>query len=231
MALACPGRLQCAWLRFTLNRTQAKSSTKEKPVFRTNRWGLTTCLALAVVLGGLLSAASAAEKSPAARPCRIPSTPIAWGSAPTRSPPAFKAQLELAPMLAELGYAGMAHVGLDGAIEMLEALEKHNQKLFAVYTDLVVDPGDRGYDPQLKRAHPEAQRARHHRVAGGQQQEVQAVVDRRRRARRRAAARDRRDRPAIRRGHLALSAQGLLRRADGRRGAAGQEDRSAERRA
>jgi sugar phosphate isomerase/epimerase len=48
----------------------------------------------------------------------------------------------------------MAHVGLGGAMEMLQALEKHNQRLFAVYTDLVVDPGDRGYDPQLKQLIP-----------------------------------------------------------------------------
>ncbi len=66
----------------------------------------------------------------------------------------LKAQLELAPMLAELGYSGMAHVGLSGTMEMLEALEKHNQKLLAVYTDLVVDPGNRGYDPQLKQLIP-----------------------------------------------------------------------------
>jgi hypothetical protein len=62
----------------------------------------------------------------------------------------LKAQLELAPLLAELGYSGMAHVGLNGGLEILQALEKHNQKLFAVYTDLVVDPGVPGYDPQLK---------------------------------------------------------------------------------
>jgi sugar phosphate isomerase/epimerase len=66
----------------------------------------------------------------------------------------LKAQLQLAPMLAELGYAGMAHVGLNGTMEMLQALEKHNQKLLAVYTDLIVDPGDRGYDPQLKQLIP-----------------------------------------------------------------------------
>jgi sugar phosphate isomerase/epimerase len=59
------------------------------------------------------------------------------------------AQLELPPMLAELGYAGMAYVGLNGAPEMLQALEKHGQKLFAVYTPVNVDPGDRGYDPQV----------------------------------------------------------------------------------
>jgi sugar phosphate isomerase/epimerase len=37
---------------------------------------------------------------------------------------------------------------------MLQALELHNQKLMAVYTDLVVDPDDRGYDPQLEQLIP-----------------------------------------------------------------------------
>ena len=41
---------------------------------------------------------------------------------------ALSAQKELAPMLADLGYAGMAYVGLDGVIEMRDALEKHRPK-------------------------------------------------------------------------------------------------------
>jgi len=64
------------------------------------------------------------------------------------------AQKELAPMLADLGYAGMAYVGLNGALEMLETLEKHRQKLLAVYIPLNVDPGDAGYDPKIKEVIP-----------------------------------------------------------------------------
>ena len=56
----------------------------------------------------------------------------------------LEAQLELPAMLSELGYAGMAYVGLNGAEEMLQALEKQSQKLFAVYTPLVVDPDHPG---------------------------------------------------------------------------------------
>jgi sugar phosphate isomerase/epimerase len=67
---------------------------------------------------------------------------------------ALPAQLELPKMLAELGYAGMAHVGLNGASEMLAALEQQGQKLFAVYTPLSVDPDDRGYDPALRELIP-----------------------------------------------------------------------------
>ena len=40
----------------------------------------------------------------------------------------LEAQLKLAPMLAELGYAGMAHVGLKGTEEMLEALEEDDEQ-------------------------------------------------------------------------------------------------------
>jgi sugar phosphate isomerase/epimerase len=64
------------------------------------------------------------------------------------------AQIQMAPMLAELGYAGMAYVGLGGSLELMPALEQHQQKLLAVYSDLVVDPGERGYDPYLKELIP-----------------------------------------------------------------------------
>lgn len=62
----------------------------------------------------------------------------------------LEAQKQLAPMLAELGYTGMAHVGLNGALEMLQTLEQHGQKLLAVYTPVNVDPGDPGYDATVK---------------------------------------------------------------------------------
>ena len=66
----------------------------------------------------------------------------------------LEAQLELPEMLAELGYSGMAYVGLDGATEMLDALKQHGQKLFAVYTPVNVDPDNPGYDPRLKELIP-----------------------------------------------------------------------------
>jgi hypothetical protein len=46
-----------------------------------------------------------------------------------------------APVLADLGYAGMASVGLDGVETLLPALEKHGQKLIAAYIPLNADPG------------------------------------------------------------------------------------------
>jgi sugar phosphate isomerase/epimerase len=60
------------------------------------------------------------------------------------------AQKQLAPILADLGYAGMACVGSRDALELREALEKHGQKLVVVYIDVNLDPGNRGYDPAVK---------------------------------------------------------------------------------
>ena len=62
---------------------------------------------------------------------------------------ALPAQMQLAPMLAELGYDGMALVGLNGAEPLLAELEKHKQKLMAAYSPLNIDPGQPGYDPKL----------------------------------------------------------------------------------
>lgn len=112
------------------------------------RWSVMG-LVLAVVLGWQF-AASAAENAAGGPALPNPFYAYCVGIGTDPQSASFKAQLELAPMLAELGYSGMAHVGLNGAMEMIAALEKHNQKLLAVYTDLVVDPGDRGYDPELK---------------------------------------------------------------------------------
>ena len=134
------------------------------------RWSI-AALALAALAGWQSAAATAAAAADgAAGAAAMPNPFYAYcvGIGTDKQSATLKAQLELAPMLADLGYAGMAHVGLDGAMEMLEALEKHDQKLVAVYTELTVNPGDRGYDPRLKRAHPQAQRAWHPRVAGGQ---------------------------------------------------------------
>ena len=72
---------------------------------------------------------------------------VGVGVEPSLNTPA--AQRELAPMLAELGYDGAALASLDGAEAQIAALEKHKQRLFAVYAPLNVDPGDRGYSPRL----------------------------------------------------------------------------------
>jgi sugar phosphate isomerase/epimerase len=118
------------------------------------QWWSVTGLALVTLTVWPLAAASAAENAAGAAGLPNPFYAYCVGIGTDAESGTLKAQLELAPMLAELGYAGMAHVGLGGTMELLQTLEKHNQKLFAVYTDLVVDPGDRGYDPQLKQLIP-----------------------------------------------------------------------------
>jgi sugar phosphate isomerase/epimerase len=77
---------------------------------------------------------------------------VGVGVEPALNTPA--AQQELVPMLAELGYGGMALASLDGTEEQIAALERHKQKLFAVYAPLNVDPDDRGYAPRLKQLIP-----------------------------------------------------------------------------
>jgi sugar phosphate isomerase/epimerase len=117
-------------------------------MFRGRRLGVLIALVFTVVGGQL---ASAAEK-PKAMANPFYAYCVGIGTDPQSG--SLKAQMELPAMLEELGYSGMAYVGLDGSLELLEALEKHHQRLFAVYTDLVVDPGDRGYDPKLKELIP-----------------------------------------------------------------------------
>jgi len=77
---------------------------------------------------------------------------VGIGVEPALASPA--AQKELAPMLAETGFDGMSMAMYDGAEAQIVELEKHKQKLFAVYAPLNVDPGDRGYDPRLKELIP-----------------------------------------------------------------------------
>jgi sugar phosphate isomerase/epimerase len=111
-------------------------------------------LALAALTGWQCAAASAADSAAGAPALPNPFYAYCVGIGTDQQSGTLKAQLELAPMLAELGYAGMAHVGLGGAMELLQTLEERKEKLLAVYTDLIVDPGDRGYDPQLKQLIP-----------------------------------------------------------------------------
>ncbi len=77
---------------------------------------------------------------------------VGIGVEPTFASPA--AQKELAPLLAETGFDGMALPTLNEAEAQILELEKHKQKLFAVYAPLNVDAGDRGYDPRLKELIP-----------------------------------------------------------------------------
>lgn len=99
----------------------------------------------------LLSLALLANTALAVEPS-LPRNPffaycVGVGIQPPAAPPV---PMQLAPMLAELGYDGMALPGLDGALPLLAELEKHKQKLMAVYTPVNVDPHERGYDPGLK---------------------------------------------------------------------------------
>jgi len=108
------------------------------------------CLWIGLLLAALTvgeNVASAADATASALPNPFYAYCVGIGTGKEFA--SLQAQLELPPMLAELGYAGMAHVGLDGTAELLQALEQRGQKLLAVYTPLVVDPGDRGYDPKL----------------------------------------------------------------------------------
>lgn len=107
-----------------------------------------------LIVGGLVGtpSVSPAADDDAATAASIANPFFAYcvGIGTNKEDATLEAQLELPPILAELGYDGMAYVGLDGAMEVLDALEKHGQKLMAVYTPLIVDPDDPGYDPKLK---------------------------------------------------------------------------------
>jgi sugar phosphate isomerase/epimerase len=99
--------------------------------------------------------ASAAESSAGGQGPSNPFYAYCVGIGTGKETATLEAQLEMVPMLSELGYAGMAYVGLNGATEMLQALEESGRKLLAVYTPLGVDDGDPGYDPQLKELIPQ----------------------------------------------------------------------------
>jgi sugar phosphate isomerase/epimerase len=118
----------------------------------TRCWSL-TIVTLACMLGGVL-VAGAADDAPqgASPPNPFYAYCVGIGTDPQSA--SLSVQLKMAPMLAELGYAGTAHVGLAGAMEMIEALESRGQKLFAVYSPLELDPGQPGYDAELKRLLP-----------------------------------------------------------------------------
>ncbi len=57
-----------------------------------------------------------------------------------------------AAMLAELGYDGIGPSGVRGIPEMLAALDKHEQKMFALYVGAQLDTDKPAYDPGLPAA-------------------------------------------------------------------------------
>lgn len=118
---------------------------------------LLTCLLLSALTVAAVGGrpAPAAETSAGGKGLPNPFYAYCVGIGTGKENATLEAQLKLVPMLSELGYDGMAYVGLSGATEMLHALEQKGQKLLAVYTPLVVDAGDRGYDPQLKELIPQ----------------------------------------------------------------------------
>ena len=55
-----------------------------------------------------------------------------------------------ATMLKELGYEGVDHTGFDGLPAMLEAVDEQGLGLFAIYTNVSINPGADGFDAKLK---------------------------------------------------------------------------------
>ncbi|NLX98990.1 MAG: sugar phosphate isomerase/epimerase [Rhodopirellula sp.] len=109
------------------------------------------------VLTSFAPAIRAAEKK--SEPGRLPNPFFAYciGYGVGKEAASLPSQLQLPEMLADLGYAGMAYVGVEGAAEMLEALESRQQKLFAVYTPVNVEPDGPAYDPRLDELIPKLQ--------------------------------------------------------------------------
>ncbi len=64
--------------------------------------------------------------------------------------PKYRSAADQAKLLKELGYAGMAHVWLDGVPQTIEAVDDHGLKLFQIYIRCSLDPGKPKYDPRLK---------------------------------------------------------------------------------
>ncbi len=109
-----------------------------------------------LLLSGILGLEPGAADVKGGEEGQLPNPFFAYcvGIGTDREAAALEAQLQLPPMLRELGYAGMACVGLEHALPMLAALEREGQQLFAAYTPLVVDPNEAGYDPALRELLP-----------------------------------------------------------------------------
>jgi sugar phosphate isomerase/epimerase len=102
-------------------------------------------LALVLVHASALPAAD--PPSPAAPP---PFYAQACFYRPDARYPTLTDQIKL---LAELGYDGYSHIGLDGLPEVLKAVDEHHLKLFHLFAFVSVDPqAKQKYDPRLPEA-------------------------------------------------------------------------------
>lgn len=59
---------------------------------------------------------------------------------------------EQAQLLANMGYDGIGYTGTAGIPQMLEALDKHDLKMFSIYVGVVLGPDGPTIDPGLQRA-------------------------------------------------------------------------------
>jgi len=78
----------------------------------------------------------------------LPDSPL-FGLAIGMHDARFHSPQAKAVLMDELGYAGMAHLGLDDVPETVAALEGLGLKLFAVYTAINLDPDQPPYDPRM----------------------------------------------------------------------------------
>ena len=96
-------------------------------------WFVASLAVLSAFVGQVPSA-------PAAEKAGLPNPFFAYcvGIGTGKEDATLQAQLQLPAMLAEFGYSGMAYVGLNGALDMMKALEQHGQKLTALHTKIHV---------------------------------------------------------------------------------------------
>jgi sugar phosphate isomerase/epimerase len=67
--------------------------------------------------------------------------------------PRYRTLTDQIKLLAELGYDGYSHIGLDGLPEVLKAVDETHLKLFQLYAFVSIDPEVKPkYDPRLKEA-------------------------------------------------------------------------------
>jgi sugar phosphate isomerase/epimerase len=104
--------------------------------------------AVLLAIGGCLAAPAHAGQPGQRGTLASPFFALANGVADAKHPtPASQAA-----MLSELGYDGIAPSGTKGIPEMLDALDKHGQKMFALYVGANLDPDQPKYDPGLPKA-------------------------------------------------------------------------------
>ena len=63
--------------------------------------------------------------------------------------PKYRTPGDQAKLLKELGYAGTAHVWLDGVPEAIKAADDNGLELFQIYVRVSLDPNKPAYDPRL----------------------------------------------------------------------------------